>query len=156
MLELSRCASTDGSYHTVQRLFSTALPWTTLFWVFFLHHIYRSDDIYLLVSDEVFVTKARKLTHHLHRFFASLYSKPVPALAFFTLSLVSTQPQRSFPLRVEQVVRSDAEKAASKAKAAAKKPTAPCAQRLPARPKSSKNTPKADGTFTPELLRITG
>ena len=53
-------------------------------------------------------------------------------------------------------MRSDAEKAASKAKAAAKKPKAPCAQRRPGRPKGSKNTPKADVTFTPELLRITG
>src|SRR5215510_9990324 len=61
----------------------------------------------------------------------------------------------SFPLRVEQVVRSDAEKAASKAKAAAKKRKAPWAKRRPGRPKGSKNTPKADVTFTPELLRIT-
>ena len=56
----------------------------------------------------------------------------------------------------EQVVRSDAENAASKAKAAAKKAKAPCAQRRPGRPKGSKNTSKADGTCTPELLRITG
>ena len=68
--------------------------------------------------------------------------------------LVSVQERRSFPLRVEQVVRSDAEKAASKAKAAAKKPKAPCAKRRPGRPKGSKNTPKADVTFTPELGRI--
>jgi hypothetical protein len=53
-------------------------------------------------------------------------------------------------------VRSDAEKAASKAKAAAQKPKAPCAQRRPGRPKGSKNTPKADVTCTPELWRITG
>jgi hypothetical protein len=44
-----------------------------------------------------------------------LYGKPVPGVAFFTLSLVSVQKRRSFPLRVEQVVRSDAEKAASTA-----------------------------------------
>ena len=44
----------------------------------------------------------------------------MPGLAFFTLSLISTQARRSFPVRVEQVIRSDAEKAASKAKAAAK------------------------------------
>jgi len=59
-------------------------------------------------------------------------------------------------MRVEQVVRSDAEKAASKAKAAAKKPKSPCAPRRPGRPKGSKNKSKTDGTFTPELLRITG
>ena len=156
MLGISRWAGPGGSYRTVQRFFSQALPWAMLFWVFFRQHLYRSDEVYLLVGDEVVATKAGKHTHGLDRFFASLYGKPVPGLAFFTFSLVSTQQRRSFPLRVEQVVRSDAEKAASKAKAAAKKPTAPGAQRRPGRPKGSKNTAKADGTFTPELVRITG
>jgi putative transposase len=156
MLGLSRWAGTGGSYRTIQRFFATALPWATLFWVFFRHHIYRGAEVYLLVGDEVVATKAGKHTYGLDRFFASLYGKPVPGLAFFTLALVSVQARRSFPLRVEQVVRSDAEKAASKAKAASKKAKAPCAQRRLGRPKGSKNTSKADGTFTPELVRITG
>src|SRR5262245_58482325 len=59
-------------------------------------------------------------------------------------------------MRIEQVVRSDAEKAASKAKAVAKKPTGTPATRRPGRPKGSKNTPKAAATLTPELVRITG
>jgi hypothetical protein len=156
MLGLSRWAGTGGSYRTIQRFFATALPWATLFWVFFRHHLYRAAEVYLLVGDEVVATKAGKHTYGLDRFFASLYGKPVPGLAFFTLALVSVQARRAFPLRVEQVVRSDAEKATSKAKAASKKAKAPCAQRRPGRPKGSKNTSKADGTFTPELLRITG
>ena len=156
MLGLSRWAGKGGSYRTVQRFFSTVIPWATLFWVFFRQHVYRPEDVYLLVGDEVVATKAGKHTHGLDRFFSSLSGKPVPGLAFFTLSLVSVQQRRSFPMRVEQVVRSDAEKAASKAKAAAKKPTAPGAKRRPGRPKGSKNTPKADVTLTPELLRITG
>ena len=156
MLGLSRWAGPGGSYRTVQRFFATVIPWATLFWVFFRHHIYRSEDVYLLVGDEVIVTKAGKSTHGLDRFFASLYGKPVPGLAFFTFSLVSTQQRRSFPLRVEQVVRSDAEKAASKAKAASKKAKALGTPRRPGRPKGSKNTTKADGTSTPELVRITG
>src|SRR3989442_4022566 len=153
MLGLSRWAGTGGSYRPVQRFFSTVLPWATLFWVFFRHQAYRPEDTYLLVGDEVVATKAGKHTHGLDRFFASLYGKPVPGLAFFTLSLVSVQARRSFPIRVEQVIRSAAEKAASKARADAKKPKVPCAQRRPGRPKGRKNTPKADGTFTPELLR---
>ena len=156
MLGLSRWAGPGGSYRTVQRFFATVIPWATLFWVFFRHQVYRSEDVYLLVGDEVVVTKAGKSTHGLDRFFASLYGKPVPGLAFFTLALVSVQARRSFPLRVEQVVRSDAEKAASKAKAAAKKAKAPCTKRRPGRPKGSKNTPKANVPLTPELLRITG
>ena len=86
-----------------------------LLWVFFRHHVYRAEDSSLLVGDEVVATKAGKTTHGLDRFFASLYGKPVPGLAFFALSLGSIQQRRSFPIRVEQVVRSDAEKAASKA-----------------------------------------
>jgi len=99
-------------------------------------------------------TKAGKQTYGLDRFFSSLYGKPVPGLAFFTLSLVSTQQRHSFPIRVEQVVRSTAEKAASKARAAAKKATPSTAKRRPGRPKGSKNTPKAEVTLTPELSRI--
>lgn len=156
MLGLSRWAGQGGSYRTVQRFFSQALPWAMLFWVFFQHHIYRSDEVYLLVGDEVVATKAGKHTHGLDRFFASLYGKPVPGLAFFALSLVSTQQRRSFPIRVEQVVRSAAEKAASKAKADAKKQASSTVKRRPGRPKGRKNTPKAEVTLTPELVRITG
>lgn len=156
MLGMSRWAGPGGSYRTIQRFFATVLPWGLLFWVFFRHHLYCPGDVYLVAGDDVIVTKAGKHTHGLDRFFASLYGKPVPGLAFFTLSLVSVQARRAFPLRVEQVVRSDTEKAASKAKAAAKKVKAPSAKRRPGRPKGSKNKPKADGTLTPELGRIAG
>src|SRR5262247_242116 len=156
MLGLSRWAGKGGSYRTIQRLFSTVLPWARLFWVFFRQHVHCPADVSVVAGDAVIVTQAGKHTHGLDRFFASLYGKPVPGLAFFTLSLVSVQARRAFPLRVEQVVRSDAEKAASKAKAAAKKSKAPCAKRRPGRPKGRKNKPKADGTFTPELGRIAG
>jgi hypothetical protein len=155
MLGMSRWADQGGSYRTIQRFFATVIPWGILFWVFFRQHLYRTTEVYLLVGDEVVATKAGKHTHGLDRFFASLYGKPVPGLAFFALSLVSTQQRRSFPIRVEQVVRSEAEKAASKAKAATKKPKAPCATRRPGRPKGSKNKPKADVPLTPELSRIT-
>src|SRR5262247_407185 len=124
MLGISRWAGKGGSYRTVQRLFSTVIPWATLFWVFFRHHAHCPADVYFVAGDEVVVTKAGKHTHGLDRFFSSLYGKPVPGLAFFTLSLVSVQKRRSFPMRVEQVVRSDAEKAASPAKTALKSPKA--------------------------------
>jgi hypothetical protein len=150
MLGISRWAGTGGSYRTVQRFVAPVIPWATLFWVFFRHHVYRPGEGYLLVGDEVVATKAGKHTHGLDRFFASLYGKPVPGLAFFTFSLVSTQHRRSFPMRVEQVVRSDAEKAASKAKAAAKQSKAPCEKRRPGRPKGSTNRPNADVPLTPE------
>src|SRR5215831_11743574 len=134
MLGMSRWAGKGGSYRTIQRLFATVLPWGLLFWVFFRHQVYCPGDVYLVAGDDVIVTKAGTCTHGLDRFFASLYGKPVPGLAFFTLSLVSVQARRSFPMRVVQVVRSDVEKAASNAKAAAKPPQAPGAKRRPGRP----------------------
>jgi putative transposase len=122
--------------------------------VFFRQYIYSPGEVYLLVGDEVVATKAGQHTHGLDRFFASLYGKPVPGLAFFTLSLVSLQQRRAFPLRVEQVVRSEAEKAASKAKAEAKKSKGPQVPRRRGRPLGSTNQPKARATLTPELTRI--
>ena len=154
MLGLSRWAGKGGSYRTVQRLFSTVLPWAMLFWVFFRQHLHCPADVYFVAGDEVIVTKAGKHTHGLDRFCSSLYGKPVPGLAFFALSLVSVQRRRSFPMRVEQVVRGDAETAASKAKAATKKTQAPCERRRLGRPKGSTNKPKAPVTLTPELVRI--
>jgi putative transposase len=155
MLGLSRWAGKGGSSRTVQRFFSTVIPWAMLFWVFFRQHIYCPQDVYLLAGDEVVVTKAGKTTSGLDRFFSSLYGKPVAGLAFFTLALVSVQARHAFPLRVDQVVHSAAEKVARNAKAAAKKSKAPRAPRRLGRPQGSKNTSKAEGTLTPELSRIT-
>ena len=153
-LGLSRWAGKGGSYRTVQRFFSQALPWATLLWVFLREQVYRPEDVYLLAGAEVVVTTAGKHTHGLERFFSSRYGKPVPGLSFFTLSWVSTQERRSFPIRVEQVVRSAAQKAASKAKAEAKQQTPSTAKRRPGRPQGSKNTNKTERTLTPELVRI--
>jgi putative transposase len=156
MLGISRWAGSGGSYRTVQRVFSQVLPWAMRFWVFFHQHVDHPDAVYLLAGDAVVATKAGKHTHGLDRFFSRRYGKPVPGLAFFTWSVVSTPPRPSCPLRVAQVVRSAAEKAASQAKADAKKPTPATAKRRPGRPQGSKHTPKADVTLTPELWRITG
>ena len=152
MLGLARWAGPGGSYRTVQRFFSTVIPWATLFWVFFRQHVYCPADVYLLVGDEVVTTKAGKQTHGLDRFFSSLYGKPVPGLAFFALSLVSTQQRRSFPICVEQVVRSDAEKAASKAKADAKKPSSSSPKRRPGRPRG-RGTRTIDAE-SPDFIRV--
>jgi len=154
MLGIARWAGTGGSYRTVQRFFSTVIPWAILFWVFFRQHVYCPDDVSLAAGADVIVTKAGTCTHGLDRFFASLYGKPMPGVAFFTLSLVRVQKRRAFPMRVEQGVRSDAEKAASKAQAAAKKPKAPHTKRRPGRPQGSPHPKKATRTLPPELVRI--
>jgi putative transposase len=154
MLGIARWTGTGGSYRTVQRCFATAIPWAQVLWLFFRHHLFHADDVYLLAGDEVVVPKAGKQSFGLDRFFSSVYQKPVPGLAFFSLALVSTTERRAFPIRLEQVVRTEAEKAASKANAAAKKTKEPGPKRKPRRPKGSKNQPKAALTLSPELQRI--
>jgi putative transposase len=151
---MSRGAGPGGSYRPVQRFFSTVIPWATLCWVFFRHHLYRADGVYLLAGDEVVVTKAGQHTHGLERFLSRLYGQPVPGLAFFTLSFVSIQERYAFPMCVEPVVRSAAEKAASKTKAAARQQKPSIAKRRPGRPKGSKNTTQADVSLTPELWHM--
>ncbi len=151
MLGISRWTEKGGSYRTVQRFFHTVIPWAAVFWLFFQHHLYRSEDVYLLAGDECVVTKSGKQTHGLDRFFSSLYGKPVPSLAFFALSLVSLSERRSYPVMVEQVVRTEEEKAATKARKAKRKQQKPG---KPGRPKGSKNQDKTVVTLTPELTLI--
>jgi putative transposase len=154
MRGIARWTGGGGSYRTVQRWFATVLPWAMLFWLFFRTHLFNPDDVYLLAGDETVVTKAGKHTPGLDRFFASLYGANIPGLAFFTLSLISTNERRSFPIAVEQVIRTDEERAAAKAKAKAKATTnSPAPKRPVGRPKGSTNTPTSP-TMSPELTRI--
>lgn len=99
------------------------------------------------------VTKSGKHTHGLDRFFAGLYGKPVPGLAFFALSLISIQQRRSFPIQIEQVVRTAAERVAARAKRVATVPVPPGGKRKPGRPKGSTTTAKTAVELTPELTR---
>jgi hypothetical protein len=149
LLGISRWTGAGGSYRTVQRFFSTLLPWAALFWLFFRTELFDPDDLYLLAGDETVVTKSGKHTPGLDRFFASLYGKSVPGLAFFTLSLISTKQRRSFPISVEQVLRTASEKAAAQAKA-----TKPTTKRKVGRPKGSTSTAKTTLELSPELSRI--
>ena len=154
MLGISRWAGQGGSYRTVQRFFATVLPWAMLFWVFFRQHLHCPDHVYILAGDEVVVSKAGHHTHGLDRFFAGVYGRVIPGLAFFSLALIDTTQRRAFPVRIEQVVRSAAEKAASQAKAAAKQAPKPTEPRKRGRPKGSKNKTAAEMVLSPELLRI--
>jgi putative transposase len=157
MLGLSRWTGQGGSYRTVQRFFYTVIPWGMVFWTFFRHHLFDPQDRYLLGGDECVVTKAGKKTYGLDRFFSSLYGKPVPGLSFFILSFISTQKRRSYPMRVAQMVRSEAEKATTPDQKASHKKVQGkprSKQGKPGRPKGSKNKDKTIVALSPELQRI--
>ena len=155
MLGISRWAGKGGSYRTVQRFFYKAMPWAMMFWQFFRQHLFNPEDVYLLAGDECIVPKSGKRTFGLARFFSSLYGRPVPGLAFFALSLISTQERRSYPIQVEQMMRNQTVKAAPKAKVKGKKQHKKKADKRPVgRPKGSKNRDKTQVTLTPELQLI--
>ena len=76
-------------------------------------------------------------------------------VAIFSLSLVSVEERRSYPLQVGQVIRSEAEKVAAKErkqKRAKKDKAAP--KKKCGRPKGSRNREKTQVELTPELKRI--
>ena len=155
MLGLSRWTGKGGSYRTVQRFFNTAIPWPQVFGRFFEQHLYRPEGEYFLVGDESVVTKSGKETHGLDYFFSGLMNRVVKGIAIFSLSLVSVEERRSYPLRVKQVVRTEAEKAAAKArkkKQVKKDKKAP--KKKCGRPKGSQNRDKTQVQLTPELKRI--
>ncbi|MBG1269300.1 transposase [Nostoc sp. WHI] len=150
MLGISRWAGIGGSYRTMLRFFHTVIPWATLFWLFFRKHLFRANEVYLLAGDEVVVSKSGKQTYGLDRFFSSLVSKPILGLSFFTLSLVSVEQRHSFPIRIEQVIKSDVEKSSLSSTPEINKKE----KRKRGRPKGSKNKNKTEVILTSELLRI--
>jgi len=155
MLGLSRWAGKGGSYRTVQRFFNAVISWPKVFCKFFMRHLYLPGTEYFLVGDESVVTKSGKETHGLDYFFSGLLNKVVKGISIFSLSLVSVKERRSYPLRVEQVIRSEAEKAMAKErkqKRAKKKNVTP--KKKPGRPKGSRNRDKTQVALSPELKRI--
>jgi hypothetical protein len=116
MLGISRWTGKGGSYRTIQRFFQTVIPWPLVFWLFFQRHNLDQNETYFLAGDESVVSKSGKQTYGLDRFFSSLYGKPIPGVSFFSLSLVGTKERHSYPMMLEQVIRTEEEKAAAKAK----------------------------------------
>ena len=120
-----------------------------------MRHLFLPDTEYFLVGDESVVTKSGKETYGLDHFFSGLLNQVVKGIAIFSLSLVSVEERRSYPLRVEQVIRSQAEKVAAqerKRKHSKKDKAAPKKKR--GRPKGSQNRDKTQVELTPELRRI--
>jgi putative transposase len=85
-----------------------------------VHNLLKKEDVFILEGDECVVSKAGKKTYGLDYFFSGLQQKVIPSLSFFVLSLVSVQQHHSYPLSVEQILRSPEEKAGSQAKKAEK------------------------------------
>jgi len=154
MLGLSRWAGEGGSYRTIQRFYYTVIPWAQVLWQFFCQTLFQKEDIYILAGDECVDSKAGKKTYGLDHFFSGLQQKVIPGLSFFVLSLVGVNQRHSYPVYMEQTVRSEEEKTACKVKQETKKAKTAGPKRKPGRPKGSKNKDKTTILLTPELQRI--
>lgn len=154
MLGLSRWTEKGGSYRTIQRFYHSVLSWKALQWLFFRKRFLKLEDEYIIAGDEVVVSKAGKETYGLDRFFSGIQQQVIAGLSFFTFSLVNVWEEHSYPMQATQIVKSAEEKAASKAKAEAKKVQKTGEPKKRGRPKGSKNKDKQVVVLNPELLRI--
>jgi hypothetical protein len=75
---------------------------------------------------------------------------------FFSLSLIGTKEGRSYPMMVEQVIRTEEEKTTAKTKKRVKKAQAKTKSGNRGRPRGSKNQDKSQVELSPELERIKG
>jgi hypothetical protein len=62
MLGISRWAGEDESYRTIQRFYTTVIPWENGFWQLFMILLMQKDTVYILVGDECMVSKTGKKT----------------------------------------------------------------------------------------------
>ena len=154
MLGLSRWTEKGGSYRTIQRYYHSALSWSAIHWLLFQKRFLKQEDEYFIAGDEVVDSKAGKKTFGLDRFFSGIQQQVISGLSFFTFSLVNVREEHSYPMQITQMVKSVEEKAASKAKAEAKKVKKTGEKKKPGRPKGSKNKNKQEVVLNPELLRI--
>ena len=154
MLGISRWTDKGGSYRTIQRLYHTKISWADVLWTVFQKWLWDPREEYLLAGDEVVCGKAGKETFDLDRFFSSIQQRPIAGLAFFAFSLINIQKGKSYPVKVTQIVRSDEEKAASKAKKQAKKDKKVGEKRKRGRPKGSQNKKSTEVVLNTELQRI--
>jgi len=116
MLGISRWTDKGCSFRTVHRLYHSTILWTVMLWTFFQKWLWDPKGEYILAGDETVCGKAGKETYGLDHFFSSLQQRPIAGLAFFVFSLVNVYEEISYPVKVEQVVLSDEEKAAIKLK----------------------------------------
>ena len=96
-------------------------------------------------------------TYGLSRFFASTYGKTIQGLAFFAVSLISVKKRRSYPLLIEQIVRSEASTTPKMTETSLQKATVSKTAETkgkPGRPKGSKNKNKTEVVLNDTLKQI--
>lgn len=72
--------------------------------------------VFLLCADETVEGKSGHKTHGIDRFYSSIQQQPIRSVCLFGFSLISVKSETSYPLGVEQVVKTEADIALIKAK----------------------------------------
>jgi len=82
MLGISRWTEKGGSYRTIQRFFNEGHNWSQLCWLLVKQHLASQfEQVFILIADEVVVTKSGKKTHGLGNFFHLFRVKPYEVYA---------------------------------------------------------------------------
>ncbi|MCI5131708.1 MAG: IS701 family transposase [Candidatus Electrothrix sp. EH2] len=145
MLGISRWAEQGGSYRTVQRFFAKEICWPLLNPAIIKACFENSSSVVLVAGDATTVTKSGKKTFGLGKFFSSIYSRPVPGVAFQSLSLLNVENRKSWPILTEQILP---EPKHEQGKLQKKKKSGR------GRPKGSKNTNRRDVKFNTEMTQV--
>ena len=146
MLGISRWAERGGSYRTVQRFFTKKICWPLLNLSIMKASFGNSSSVVLIAGDATTVTKSGKKTFGLGRFFSSIYSRPVPGVAFQSLSLLNVEKKKSWPILIEQILpESEREKS---------RPQKKKKKRGRGRPEGSKSTNRRDVELNTEMTQI--
>jgi len=144
MKGLSRWSEKGGSYSTINRFFHSEIDWLTINWLLIKDKLITLG-IFLLVGDEVVITKDGKETFGVDRFFSSIQNQVVPSISFLTVSIVSVSLRKAFTMLNVQIVKENKEGCIKdKSKCAKNKKSAKKSKRTPGRPKGSKNKNSKD------------
>jgi putative transposase len=146
MLSISRWTEKGGSYRTVQRFFKEEHQWAKLRWLLIKNHLSEIClGTWIIIGDEVVITKSGKKTHGLARFFSSIQNQAVPGLCFIEISLLHVESRQSYPLVAEQLIKKKAQNTAPKADKEKGKP---------GRPKGSKNKNRTEVELSAFQLQL--
>lgn len=153
MLGLSRW-SNNISYQTIYRFFHSSIDWDKINWALIKRYLIN-DGVWLLVADEVVVSKSGKKTYGLGYYFSSLQNQVIKSIAFLNLSLVSVKTGKAYTILTEQIIKSNStgcskDKSSSNKKSKGDKKKS----KTRGRPKGSKNKNKADVKLSTYLVFV--
>ncbi len=94
---------------TLSRFMNLEIAWLDLNLLVIKFSVGNLLGPFLLCADETVEGKAGKKTHGISRFFSSIQQQPIHSICLFGFSLVSVKSGTSYPLVLEQVVKTDAD-----------------------------------------------